>query len=353
MEGPFRLDYARYRLLFTHPFGTAHGLRDGTDAVFLRLTGPAGNGYGEAALPPYLSERPESVIRELQSCDIQNIEIDFIKHRSNFQKEPWDSLSPAARAALSAALLDYCAKDQGVSVSKIMGMGPLGTAGPKTTVTLGLGSSEDIGQKLSELPVSDWIKVKLGAPNDKERIQAISACDTRPLLLDANQGWNSVDEALEIIAVVDPDRLSGVEQPFAKEQWDLHAALQAELRLPVYGDESIQGMNDLERAVGVFGGVNIKLMKCGGLDVAWAMAKRAHELGLEVMLGCMSESSLGCAAMAQLQTMAKVVDLDGPWLLRNDPFRGLSMGKGGLRFTGPSGHGVDLVADLDWHQFGA
>lgn len=347
------MDYTRYRLLFKHPFGTAHGQRDGTDAVFLRLTGPAGIGYGEAALPPYVKERPDSVIHELQSIDIQQYVHSYPKLPSNPGKEHWDTLSPASRAALSTAVLDYSARTQGISVSQYMGIGHAGVESPKTTVTIGLGSAEDIGQKISELPISDWIKIKLGGPNDKERIRTILACDARPLFLDANQGWSSVDEALEIIAVVDPDRLSGVEQPFAKEQWELHAALQVELRVPVYGDESIQGMEDLERAVGVFGGVNIKLMKCGGLDVALGMAERSKELGLQVMLGCMSESTLGCAAMAQLQPLAQILDLDGPWLLRNDPFSGLSMSEEGVWTKEEPGCGVCLTAQLDWHPFGA
>ena len=102
-----------------------------------------------------------------------------------------------------------------------------------------------------------------------------------------------------------------------------------------------------------FSGVNQKLMKCGGLDLAKAMADKARQLGMQVMLGSMSESSLGCSAMAQLAPEADIVDLDGPWLIKNDPFKGIEMVGGQLRLPDTPGMGADLVADLRFTPFGA
>ena len=143
-----------------------------------------------------------------------------------------------------------------------------------------------------------------------------------------------MDQALAAIEVVGVERVVGLEQPFAKDRWELHKELANECPITVYGDESIQGLDDLERAPEAFGGVNLKLMKCGGLDVAEAMAERARELGLKVMLGSMSESTLGCGAMASLQHVADLADLDGPWLISNDPFEGLEMHQGRLVMDG-------------------
>jgi L-alanine-DL-glutamate epimerase-like enolase superfamily enzyme len=263
------------------------------------------------------------------------------------------SAAPAARAALGTAVLDYLSRVAGLSLGKYLAPGMAPKSMVATSVTLGHGPIGDIEQRLSELPASNLIKIKLGGTDDIATLKAVQAIDGRPLLLDANQGWKSVEEALRILEAVAPGRLHGMEQPFGKDHWDLHADLQAVLEVPVFGDESIQGMGDLKRAVGVFGGVNIKLMKCGGLDVALRMAEHARELGLQVMLGCMSESTLGCAAMAQLQPFAQILDLDGPWLLRNDPFGGLSMSAEGLCTSDQLGSGAYLVTELDWHPFGA
>lgn len=353
MSGTFQLDHARYRLLFRHPFGTAHGMRDGTDAVFVRLTGPAGTGYGEAALPPYVQETQDAVIESLRGIEIERLISNYVKLSFRAGGDPFLSTTPAARAAISTAMLDYRSRAAGLSVGKYLAPSMPGSSAVATSVTLGHGPIGDIEQRLSELPASNLIKIKLGGPDDIATLKAVQACDQRSLFLDANQGWKSLDEALHVLDTVLPGRLYGMEQPFGKDRWDLHAALQAELDVPVFGDESIQALDDLERAVGVFEGVNIKLMKCGGLDVALRMAQRAKELGLQVMLGCMSESSLGCAAMAQLQPMAHILDLDGPWLLQNDPFSGLTMAVDSMGIRSGLGLGVDLTTTLDWRPIGA
>lgn len=209
-------------------------------------------------------------------------------------------------------------------------------------VTLGHTEVVDIEAKLRELPVTKVLKVKLGAANDLLVLDAIKALDDRLLFLDANQGWDDLDQALAAYERAGAERVVGLEQPFAKNRWDLHKELRDRIPAPIFGDESIQGMSDLERAPEAFSGVNLKLMKCGGLDVAMEMADRARELGLKVMLGSMSESSLGCAAMATLQGQAEFVDLDGPWLIKNDPFQGMGMVQGRIQTTGSSFCGVDL-----------
>lgn len=219
-------------------------------------------------------------------------------------------------------------------------------------VTLGQTELTKIESKLIELPSSDILKVKLGSNNDQPTLEAILVLDDRPLFLDANQGWNSVEQALEVIELVGAHRVRGIEQPFAKDRWDLHGDLKRRTEVPVYGDESIQDLTDLERATDAFDGVNLKLMKCGGLDNALTMAKRAKDLGLEVMLGSMSESSLGCGAMAALSGCADLLDLDGPWLIKNDPFQGLSMMDGKLLIDEGAGIGVSPRAgfDLYWTE---
>ncbi len=222
-------------------------------------------------------------------------------------------------------------------------------------VTLGHSQLGDIPLKLKELPETGLLKVKLGSLDDEGTLGLVKSMDDRPLFLDANQGWTGVDQAMRAIETAGEDRVIGLEQPFAKDRWDLHAHLRKLTKVPIYADESIQGKADLERATESFDGVNLKLMKCGGLDIANEMASRARELGLKVMLGSMSESSLGCGAMAQLAGMANLLDLDGPWLIKNDPFQGLRMEDGRLVADGIVGTGIELKsnAPLNWVQIGA
>lgn len=346
------LALARYRLLFKHPFGTAHGLRDGTDSVFVRLTKSGIHGYGEATLPPYLNHTQQAVIEDITSFWIKyGIRIG----QDEFGPDMLDTLIAPARAAMHIAHIGLINRLKGQSTRSILS--PMDTNVPiaRCMVTLGHSMVRDIPLKLSELPDSPVLKIKLGALNDLDVLNAVKELDNRMLFLDANQGWTDMAQAEAAVKAASAERVVGIEQPFAKDRWDLHKALKERLGVPVYGDESIQGLGDLERAPEAFDGVNLKLMKCGGLDIAARMAERARELGLRVMLGSMSESSLGCGAMLALRDMAELLDLDGPWLISNDPFEGLRMDRGRLVVRGGLGIGVRPKADhgLEFNYIGA
>lgn len=158
-----------------------------------------------------------------------------------------------------------------------------------------------------------------------------------------------MDNAMDWIQAVGLDRILGVEQPFSVEQDPWNRILAQQGKVTVFADESMQDLGSLQASSRYFGGVNLKLMKCGGLDRALAMADEAGRTGLKLMLGSMSESSLGCTAMAQLACMADVVDLDGPWLLANDPFTGITMAQGRLVLPSGPGFGTTLRAQLDFN----
>lgn len=347
------LSYAPYRLRFQSPFGTAHGMRDGTDAVFIRLEQMGVQGYGECAMPPYVEEDQASVIRALHHPELARAVRTGADALEAFLARPDVRLQPAFRSGLHTAYIDLINKVKGTSVSSRSEVPEKALA----MVTLGHGAVDDYADRVRQLePGFPVLKIKLGTPYDREILNAVIQADERPLLLDANQGWRSLDEALKVLEELDPQRVIGIEQPFAKERWDLHQALTERAEVLVIADESIQGLADLERAPGVFGGVNLKLMKCGGLDQAAEMAGRARELGLKVMLGSMSESTLGCATMLALAGLADLADLDGPWLLSNDPFTGLGLEKGRFTVQGDeAGFGVKLRPGLPltWTPIGA
>ncbi len=342
------LSLTPFRLLFKHPFGTAHGVRDGTDAILVRLQRGPHSGYGEATLPPYVAETSSSVIDTLKLVDPQILDTFHIDHFETLFREEFWQIAPAARAAITTALLDLSAKESNTSLATLLGDGPVVPSRAVPMFTLGHCAVEHVAERVAALPIGTLLKVKLGGANDTGFLSEVIATCSRPLFLDANQGWSSLNDALGLLSRIPDDRAIGIEQPFAKDRWDLHRALRRETCIPVFGDESIQGLEDLSEAAGSFDGVNIKLMKCGGVDIALRMAQRARELDMQVMLGSMSESSLGCGAMCAVQAWSDLVDLDGPWLLSNDPFTGLELREGRLHTRPGSGIGTVPSHELNW-----
>lgn len=239
-------------------------------------------------------------------------------------------------------MVDAVARSRGQRVRELLKMH--GSSEPIALMTMGICDNHEVPERLAELPASGALKLKIGDQAQSARVQEVMRLRKQLILLDGNQGLASVEEAAEVAAQVG-DRLLGFEQPFPADKDGLNEILAERTGALIIGDESVQDLAGLEASAGRFGGVNLKLMKCGGLDRAQAMATRAAELGLVVMLGSMSESSLGCTAMAQLAGAARIVDLDGPWLLRNDPFRGIGMERGKLVL--PDGPGLGTVPVLE------
>lgn len=342
---PLRISVCPYRLLFKHPFGTAHGLRDGTDALFVRVEEDGLVGHGEITLPPYLRESVPEARRRLREIGAMHVwdmesllsELDAIRALRG---------SPATRAGLHTALCDAMARRHGRSIAEELGIA--GLESPATVLTIGFCKPAEAIARLREMPDKVALKLKVGDPLAISRIKDLLECSSARILLDGNQGFGSVADAVQIIDAVPPERLIGIEQPFGTEHDDWNEQLSRETGAVVIADESMQGIEDLERVFGMFGGVNIKLMKCGGLDRARDIAKRADQYNLRVMLGCMSESSLGCGAMAQLASEASILDLDGPWLLANDPWQGLSIEAGRLHLPNGPGVGVHERFPLDY-----
>jgi len=175
-----------------------------------------------------------------------------------------------------------------------------------------------------EVPNRPVLKLKLGSEDDAVRVAAVrSARPDARLYLDANAAW-SPDEAVARIRELERFGLDLVEQPVPKEDIEGMGQVQARVNVPIVADESVQTLADVERlaAAGVQG-INLKLMKVGGLAPALQMLKRARALGMRIMLGCMIETSLGVTAMAHLISLADWIDLDAPLLIRNDPFEGV------------------------------
>jgi L-Ala-D/L-Glu epimerase len=341
-----KLSYAKYALQFRHPFGLSHSTRSSTPSVFLAVEHEGRTGYGEATLPPYLGETQESVVYffEKSAPLLAGSPAEALARLSESASAQG---SMAARAALDIALHDLAAQLENVPVWKRCGLPqPLPM---QTSVTIAIGDPALLEAKVSELTDFHLLKVKLGHANDKKVISAIRQFTALPLVVDVNQGWRTREEALAMIEWLAEKNVKYVEQPLDKMQLAEMRWLKERSPLPLLADESFQGLADLERIGDCFSGINLKLMKCGGITEGIAIMERAREMGLKINIGCMSESSCGIAAAAQLMRGADWIDLDGPLLIGNDPFTGPRFDKGLLHPSASPGLG--LTANKSALQF--
>jgi len=332
------LTYEAITLQLRNPFRLSYGVSETRRAFWLRLkeaaasAGPAADsrareglgdgdaGWGEGTIPAYYH------IPEAEMCAFWDV---MARRRDPFPADPdviaaWvgaDGPAPA-RSALDLALHDRLARRRGVPLYRLLGL-PVPAPLP-TSFTIAIAEPEEMARLAREAGRYPVLKIKLGSDDDEARLAAVRAArpDAR-LRVDANSGWTG-EEALRRLRTLERFDLEMIEQPVARDDIDGLGYVQAHTDLPVVADESLQSPADLERlaAAGVRG-INLKLMKVGGLAPGLAMLRRARALGLRVMLGCMIETSLGTTAMAHLAGLADWLDLDAPLLVSNDPFDGL------------------------------
>ena len=344
-SGKMKLSWTPYDLQLVHTFTISGFSRKTTPVVLTKLEYDGLVGYGEASLPPYLGETQASVIEFLKKVDLSGFsdptQMDEIL-------EYVDSIAinnTAAKAAVDIALHDLVGKMLGAPWYKMYGLNRCDV--PDTTFTIGIDTDDIVKEKTREaLGRFNILKVKVGGPDDKRMIEAIRSVTDLPLAVDANQGWKDKHHALDMIHWLSEKGVVMVEQPMSKHNIDDNAWLTERSPLPVFADESLQRLYDLERLKGVFSGVNIKLMKCTGMREAWKMKNFAEALGMKVMIGCMTETSCAISAASQLYAGMYFADLDGALLIGNDCFDGAVLEKGKLVPRDLPGIGVSLNSNI-------
>ena len=344
-SGHLILRFKPYELKLKHSFNLAKSSRTTTPDVQVELEYDGIIGYGEASMPPYLGESVESVTKFLSSLDLAQFTDPF---RIDDILSYVDGVAPANRAAkasIDIALHDLLGKIMGQPWYKIWGLSPEKIH--PTSYTISNGTPEEVQEKIKESERFRVLKVKMGVPGDKELVETIRKATDRPLCVDANQGWKSKEEALEMCHWLKERGCIFVEQPLDKEWMDETAWLRERSPLPIIADEAFQRLPDILRFQGVYDGINIKLMKSTGLHEAYKMAILARSLGMKVMLGCMTETSCGIAAAAQLSPMVDWTDLDGNVLIANDRFEGLIFEDGKVIPADRSGLGVSLIKGME------
>jgi L-alanine-DL-glutamate epimerase-like enolase superfamily enzyme len=239
------------------------------------------------------------------------------------------------------ALYDLAGQRLGVPVYGLLGLDPRDT--PLTSFTIGLDTPEVVERKVREASDYPILKVKMGTAEDRQVLEVVRATSGARLRVDANEGWTP-DDALERLEWLARMGVELVEQPLPAAMLEETRELRKRSPIPFFADESVHRAADIPALAGAFDGINIKLMKCGGLSEALRMIGTARAHGMKVMLGCMIESSLGITAAAHLSPLADTADLDGNLLLESDPFLGATVKAGRLVLPEAPGLGVTARA---------
>ncbi|MCR5759350.1 MAG: dipeptide epimerase [Bacteroidales bacterium] len=336
-----KLSWEPYELQLSHPFGVSGNTRTTTPDVQVKIEYDGFTGYGEASMPPYLGHTTESICAFLANVKLGQFSDPFrIEEIMDYVNSLSKGDAPA-KAAVDMALHDLFGKLLCQPLWRIWGQDPDKT--PVTSYTIGIDTPEVMSAKTVEAADRfKLLKVKVGTPNDKSRISAVRSVSDLPIIVDANQGWSDRMEALSEIYWLKEHGVVMVEQPFPVGRIEDTAWLKERSPLPIFADESVQGMADLRNCRGAFNGVNIKLMKCGGLLKARQMMSYARAVGMKVMLGCMTETSCAVSAAAQLSSGVDFADLDGNLLISNDPFEGVLVKDGRITLNNLPGLGLSI-----------
>ena len=338
-----KVSHKKFELPFTHPFTISKGTKTHQPTLIVELDHFGIKGYGEAPAINYYNITVEKMIEDLEAKRL------FLEKFTFTDPERyWHYLhhlfpaNPFLVCALDMAGWDIFGKLKRKQLHELWGLDS--TAAPLTDFTIGIDSVEKMVAKMKERPWPIY-KIKVGSADDIEMVTAIRNHTDAVLRVDANAGW-TLEEALQKIPLLKKLGVEFVEQPLAKDDWEGMKLLYQQSELPLIADESCVGAADVKKCHGFFHGINIKLTKCSGLTPARNMIEEAKSLGLKVMVGCMNESSVGTAAIAQLAPMLDFVDMDGPLLLASDVASGVSFDFGKIVYNSQPGLGITLFENF-------
>jgi L-Ala-D/L-Glu epimerase len=339
-----QLTFQTIDLQLKHTFTIATVSRTFTPIVLTQIEHDGVIGFGEASMPPYIGENHQTASAFLEKAksilskrsypfDIQQImsEIDFLA-----------VANCAAKASVDIALHDLKGKLDNRPVWQMFDVNPKEM--PITSYTIGIDTPSVLRQKVAESDGFKILKIKLGSDDDKKIIQTIREVTDKPLYVDANQGWKDKYFALEMTHWLKEKGVLMIEQPMPKTDLEGNAFVTEGSPLPTIADESCQRLSDIPRLKGAFHGINIKLMKSTGLLEGFKMLQLAKKLDMKVMIGCMSETSCGVLAAAQIAPLCDYVDLDTTWLITNNPFENPELKDGKIQLSEYAGLGLKLIA---------
>ena len=332
-----KINYYKFNLPFRYPFTISRGTKTHQPTLIIELEHFGIKGYGEAPAIKYYDITVEQMIDEL------------VKKKTFVEKfaftEPeryWHYLhhlipdNPFLVCALDIAAWDLYGKMKKRPLYELWKLDI--SQNPITDYTIGIDTIDKMVAKMKEKPWPVY-KVKVGAENDIEMVKALRQNTGAILRVDANAGWTT-EEALQKIPLLKELGVELVEQPLARDNWAGMKILYERSPLPLFADESCALEHEVEKCHGFFHGINIKLTKCSGITPARRMIKKARELNMQVMIGCMNETTIGTAAIAHLLPLLDHVDMDGPLLLSEDVATGIAYDNGKIIYSDLPGLGV-------------
>ncbi|MBO0329432.1 dipeptide epimerase [[Muricauda] lutisoli] len=330
----------KYTLQLAHTFTISRESRDEQDTLIVCLSLDGKTGYGEATSNPYYKITLEGMMAEIEGVRNQIENYDFDSPESFYGFLESLDLHKFTLCALDLAANDLYGKLKGKPLYELWGTTT--EKYPMTNYTIGIDTIEKMVAKLQEKP---WplYKIKLGTPDDVAIVRELRKHTDSIFRIDANTAWTA-EETIKNAPLLKDLGVEFLEQPLKADDWEGMSKVKAQSVLPVIADESCIIESDVEQCGPYFHGINIKLTKCGGLTPARRMIKKGRELGLQLMVGCMTESTVGISAIAQLLPQLDYVDMDGAMLLKGDIAKGVEiLDNGKVIFPKLPGSGIELL----------
>jgi len=325
-----KFESALQELPLHHPFTIARGTKTHARTMVVKLTHAGITGIGETAPIQRYNESLESVT-EWFSLHIPNAEDPFAI------EDLLSGVPRAARCALDLSIYDWIGKSLGVPLWQFLDVDPSRT--PYTSYTIGIDEIEKMLAKLEEVRDYNILKIKLGSPRDLEVIEAVRSRFSGTLRIDANEGWTP-EETVNNLNEMRRFDIEFCEQPIPAGSPEKLRWIKERISIPLVVDEDSKDARDVALLKDCVDGVNVKLVKTGGIRGAIDMIHTARALGLRIMMGCMLESSLLATAAAHLTPLVDWADIDGPLLVAKDPFIGVTYDEGKIILPNAPGLGV-------------
>lgn len=316
-----------------HRFAIARGFEDVSESLVLHLFSNGIEALGEVTPSGRYGEDVALIKRQLRDLPLEGANL--LDVQATLARVP--TQQRGAMCALDLALHDHAGKLLGVPAYALFGLDP--SQAKMTSFTIGIADSAETLTKVREAAHLPILKVKLGAGKEIETLEAIRAIYRGTIRVDANEGWTP-ERAVELLREMERFDIEFCEQPVPAGHPEHLRFVRERSPIPIFVDEDSVTAEDVPRLAECVDGINVKLVKCGGMREAARMIRAAREHNMRVMIGCMIESSVLSTAAAHLTPLADYADIDGPLLVVDDPFEGVTYDGAALRLPDAPGLGV-------------
>lgn len=341
----FKLTVLPFELPFKHPFSISRKSKSTQPLVVVKLENEHFSGLGEATANSYY----DMTVARLQK-DLEAVKPILEQHIFTHPEQLWTALqkplqdNPFALCAIDQAAWDIYAKQQNKKLYEVWNLDISDT--PLTDYTIGIDTVEKMVEKMKEFPWPVY-KIKLGTDDDVGLIRALRKETSATFRVDANCAW-TLEQTIEYASIFKDLGVEFIEQPMPDPGKDKNAWAEVkeafkQSALPLIADESCITEEDVAHCHGHFHGINIKLVKCGGLTPALRMIKEARQKNMKLMVGSMNESTVGSSAAAHLLPYLDYIDMDGPLLQSKDTATGITFENGKIIFADRPGTGAELI----------